>query len=133
MLVKKTLAEGDQTVLVVDDEPMIRVLIAEVLSDLGYTPIEATDGIAALKILQTTVQIDFLITDIGLPNDLDGRQLFEQARVLRPGLKVLFITGYGEENAVLHHGRLEPGMHVMMKPFGVAVLASRVRDIIGEK
>ena len=115
-----------------DDDPTIRILIAEVLTDLGYTPIEAIDGVAALKILQSNVQVNFLITDIGLPNSLNGRQLFEQARVLRPGLKVLFITGYAE-NAVLHHGRVEPGMHVMMKPFALAALAARIRDIIGEK
>lgn len=125
-------AEGTLTVLVVDDEPTIRVLIAEVLTDLGYTPIEAADGVAALTILQSNAQVDFLITDIGLPNNLNGRELFEQARVLRPELKVLFVTGYAE-NAVLHHGRLEPGMQVMMKPFALAALAARVQDILGEK
>jgi CheY-like chemotaxis protein len=124
-------AEGSHTVLVVDDEPAIRVVLVEVLSDLGYTTIEAADGVIALKILQFQYAGRFLITDIGLPNNLNGRQLFEQARVLRPELKVLFITGYAE-NAVLHHGRLEPGMHVMMKPFGLAALAARVREILGQ-
>jgi CheY-like chemotaxis protein len=129
-----TLAEVPQgslgeTVLVVDDEPSIRMLITEVLTELGYTPIEAADGSSAMKVVQSGLRIDLLITDIGLPNSINGRQLADAAREIRPELKVLFITGYAE-NAVVRHGHLERDMHVMMKPFTLEALASRVREII---
>jgi PAS domain S-box-containing protein len=120
--------EGE-TVLVVDDEPTVRMLVSEVLSDLGYTAIEAEDGMVGLKVLNSTVRIDLLVTDVGLPGGLNGRQLADAARSLRPGLKVLFITGYAE-NAVLSHGHLDPGMHVMTKPFAMDALASRIRELI---
>ena len=123
-------ATQDETVLVVDDEPTVRMLVAEVLEDLGYTAIEAADGTAALKVLRSNVRIDLLVTDVGLPGDLNGREVAEAARVARPGLRVLFITGYAE-NAVLSHGHLDPGMHVMTKPFPMDVLAARIRELIG--
>ncbi len=118
-----------ETVLVVDDEPTVRMLVAEVLEDLGYTAIEAADGAAGLKVLQSMARIDLLVTDVGLPGGMNGRQVADAARALRPGLKVLFITGYAE-NAVLGHGHLDPGMHVLTKPFAMEVLASRIRDLI---
>ena len=114
-----------ETVLVVDDEPTIRMLIIDALSELGYACAEAADGPAGLKILQSGARIDLLITDVGLPGGLNGRQVADAARALRPGLKVLFITGYAE-NAVLNHGHIEPGMEVLTKPFAVAELAGRV-------
>ncbi len=120
--------EGE-TVLVVDDEPTVRMLVGEVLSDLGYNAIEAEDGAAGLKILNSDKRIDLLITDVGLPGGLNGRQVADAARGLRPNLKVLFITGYAE-NAVLSHGHLDPGMHVMTKPFGMDALATRIRNLI---
>ena len=122
-------AEQGDTVLVVDDEPTVRMLIAEVLEDLGYTAIEAGDGPAGLKVLRSNVRIDLLVTDVGLPGGMNGRQVADQARVARPELKVLFITGYAE-NAVLSHGHLDPGMHVLTKPFSMEALASRVKDLI---
>ena len=117
--------------LVVDDEPTVRMLVTEVLEDLGYTAIEAADGAAGLKVLQSDVRIDLLVTDVGLPGGMNGRQVADAARQLRPGLKVLFITGYAE-NAVLSHGHLEPGMHVLTKPFRMEALASRIKDLIAE-
>jgi CheY-like chemotaxis protein len=105
------------------------MLVAEVLEDLGYTAIEAADGAAGLKVLQSMARIDLLVTDVGLPGGMNGRQVADAARALRPGLKVLFITGYAE-NAVLGHGHLDPGMHVLTKPFAMEVLASRIRDLI---
>ncbi len=122
-------AEQGETVLVVDDEPTVRMLVAEVLEDLGYTAFEAADGPAGLKVLQSDVRIDLLVTDVGLPGGLNGRQLADAARVARPDLKVLFITGYAE-NAVLSHGHLEPGMHVLTKPFAIDALANRIKDLI---
>ena len=118
-----------ETVLVVDDEPTVRLLVTEVLADLGYTAIEAEDGPSALRVLDWKTRIDLLVTDVGLPGGLNGRQLADAARVARPDLKVLFITGYAE-NAVLSHGHLDPGMHVLTKPFALEALASRIRELI---
>ena len=122
-------AEQGETVLVVDDEPTVRMLVTEVLGDLGYTAVEAADGPAGLRVLQSNARIDLLVTDVGLPGGLNGRQMADAARVARPSLKVLFITGYAE-NAVLNHGHLDPGMHVMTKPFAMEALASRIREMI---
>ena len=117
------------TVLVVDDEPSVRMLLTDVLDELGYSAIEAADGVSGLKVLFSDVRIDLLITDVGLPGGINGRQMADAARANRPDLKVLFITGYAE-NAVIGHGHLEPGMHVLTKPFAMDRLAERVRSII---
>lgn len=120
--------EGE-TVLIVDDEPTVRMLVTETLADLGYNAIEAEDGAAGLKVLNSGARVDLLVTDVGLPGGLNGRQVADAARTLRPDLKVLFITGYAE-NAVLSHGHLDPGMHVLTKPFAMDALASRIRQLI---
>lgn len=122
-------AEQGETVLVVDDEPTVRMLVTEVLQDLGYTAIEAATGPDGLRVLQSDARVDLLITDVGLPGGMNGRQLAEAGRAVRPGLKVLFITGYAE-NAVINHGHLEPGMHALSKPFAMETLASRIRGLI---
>ena len=121
-------AEAGETVLVVEDEPVIRNLIIEVLQDLGYRALEASDGPAGLKILQSRQRIDLLVTDVGLPG-INGRQLADAARETRPELKVLFITGYAE-NATLANGFLDPGMEIFTKPFAVEALATRIRSMI---
>jgi len=123
-------AADGETVLVVDDEPTVRMLVLEVLEELGYAAVEAGDGAAGLKVLQSGARVDLLITDVGLPGGMNGRQMADAARLTRPGLKVLFITGYAE-NAVVGDGHLEPGMHVMTKPFAMETLAGRIRDLIG--
>ncbi|MDV3455829.1 PAS domain-containing protein [Sphingomonas sp. HF-S4] len=123
-------AEGGETVLVVDDEESIRMLVTETLADLGYHALEAADGPSALKLLTTESHIDLLVTDVGLPG-MNGRQLADAIRSSRPDLKILFITGYAE-NAVLNHGHLEAGMHVITKPFAMEALASRIRELIAE-
>jgi CheY-like chemotaxis protein len=122
-------AEEGETVLVIDDEPTVRMLVSEVLTDLGYTAIEAVDGPAGLKVLSSDARIDLLVTDVGLPGGMNGRQVADAARGLRPDLKILFITGYAE-NAVLSHGHLAPGMHVLIKPFTVDDIANRIRNLI---
>jgi signal transduction histidine kinase/CheY-like chemotaxis protein len=124
-------AEGGATVLVIDDEPTMRMLISDALGDLGYRCVEAADGAAGLKILQGKDKIDLLITDVGLPGGLNGRQVADAARALRTDLKVLFITGYAE-NAALNHGHIERGMEVLTKPFAVDELAGRVERILSE-
>jgi len=123
-------AQADETVLVVEDEPVVRGLIVEILSDLGYRAIEAGDGNEGLEILQSKRKIDLMITDMGLPG-LNGRQIADAGRQLRPELRVLFMTGYAE-NAALASGFLEPGMAMITKPFAMELLASRVREILGE-
>jgi CheY-like chemotaxis protein len=124
-------AHAGETVLVIDDEPVVRMLIVDVLEELGYAALEAGDGPEGLKVLQSKSHVDLLITDVGLPGGLNGRQVADAARVLRPELKVLFITGYAE-NAVLSHGHLDPGMQVVTKPFAVEDLARRIRAILSE-
>ncbi|HET9146679.1 MAG TPA: ATP-binding protein, partial [Acetobacteraceae bacterium] len=118
-----------ETVLVVDDEPTVRMLVTEVLEDLGYVAIEAADGASGLRVLRSNVGIDLLITDVGLPGGMNGRQLAEAAREIRPGLRVLFITGYAE-NALIGNCHLLPDMHVLSKPFPLEILAGRIREII---
>ncbi|SFH02101.1 PAS/PAC sensor hybrid histidine kinase [Pseudomonas syringae] len=120
---------GDETILVVDDEPAVRLLIAELLEDLGYIVLQAERGADALTILQSKAAIDLLITDVGLPGGMNGRQVADAARDVRPDLKILFVTGYAE-NAVLAHDTLEPGMHVLPKPFAIAELISRVTELL---
>ncbi len=124
-------AERGETVLVVDDEPTIRMFIVEVMEELGYATLEAGNGADALKILGSGARVDLLISDVGLPGGMNGRQVADAARVARPKLKVLFVTGYAE-NAVLSHGHLDPGMHVMTKPFDIEVLARRVKELIND-
>ncbi len=118
-----------ETVLVVDDEPSVRMLVTEVLEELGYAAIEAADGASGLRVLRSDVRVDLLVSDVGLPGGMNGRQMADAARVGRPELKVLFITGYAE-NAVVGNGHLEAGMHVMTKPFAMEALASRIRELI---
>jgi signal transduction histidine kinase/CheY-like chemotaxis protein len=118
-----------ETVLVIDDEPTVRLLVVDLLQDAGYRVLEAGDGMAGLKILQSDIRVDLLITDVGLPGGMNGRQVADAARVLRPELKVLFITGYAE-NAIIGNGHLDPGMQVITKPFAMEALANKVRDMI---
>ena len=122
-------AHAGETVLVVDDEPTIRMLVADTLADLGYQAIEAADAASGLKVLESDVKIDLLITDVGLPGGMNGKQMVDAARLKRPQLKVLFITGYAE-NATISNGHLAPGMHVLSKPFPMEKLAARIRTII---
>lgn len=118
-----------ETVLVIDDEETIRMLVTRVLEDLGYVALQAEDGRSGLKIIESPRRIDLLITDVGLPGGLNGRQLADLARVTRPDMKVLFITGYAE-TVVATDGHLTPGMHVMTKPFAMDTLAMRIEAIL---
>jgi PAS domain S-box-containing protein len=122
------IAHANETILVVEDEFVVRDLIVEVLQELAYRTIEAEDGPAALRVLQSTQRIDLVITDIGLPL-LNGRQVIEAARQSRPDLKVLFMTGYAE-NAAIAEGFLEPGMSMITKPFAMEALATKIRDML---
>jgi CheY-like chemotaxis protein len=116
-------------VLVIEDEETIRTLITEELQNLGYSVIGVAEGAAGLAVLQSDIRVDLLLTDVGLPGGLNGRQVADAGRVTRPALKVLFITGYAE-NAAVGNGLLDHGMEVVTKPFEIAALAEKVRDMI---
>jgi CheY-like chemotaxis protein len=119
-----------QTVLVVEDEPVVRQLVVDLLRELGYRTLQADDGPAGLDLLMHHLaDVDLLITDIGLPG-LNGRQVADAARVRRPDLKVLFMTGYAE-NAALSSGFLEQGMDMVTKPFPMDTLSAKVRQMVG--
>jgi PAS domain S-box-containing protein len=117
-----------ETVLVVEDEPVVRGVIVEMLAEQGYRTLEAVDGPSGLKILRAGERIDLLITDVGLPG-MNGRQLADQARETRPDLKILFITGYAESVAI-SEGFLQAGMEMITKPFDLDNLARRIRAMI---
>ena len=124
-----TETSNKRTVLVIDDEPLVRMLMVDAVEDLGHIAIEAGDGPQGLKVLRSDTAIDLLITDVGLPNGMNGRQVADAARELRPNLTVMFVTGYAE-NAVLSHGHLDPGMHIVTKPFDMAALSKRIQGLI---
>lgn len=121
-------AQNGETVLIVEDDPAVRVLVSAVLSELGYAFLEAADANGAIPILQSDQRIDLLISDVGLPG-MNGRQLAEIGRQLRPDLRVLFITGYAEHAAV-RGGFLDPGMQMVTKPFTFDLLTAKVREMI---
>ncbi len=117
-----------ETVLLVEDDASVRLILTEVLTELGYQYIEAGDATAALPHLESSRRIDLLVSDVGLPN-MNGRQLAEIARQFRPGLKVLFITGYAEK-ATVRSGFLAPGMEMISKPFTLDGVAAKIRELI---
>lgn len=121
-------AASGEIVLVVEDEPVVRAVIVEMLQDQGYRALEAVDGPSGLRILHQDGRVDLLVTDIGLPG-MNGRQLAEQAREARPHLKILFITGYAE-SVVIAKGFLQPGMEMITKPFDLDDLSRRIRSMI---
>jgi CheY-like chemotaxis protein len=125
-------AERTATVLVLDDEPEVRKTTAEMLQELGYTaiPVESCD--ACLAILQAPEPIDLLITDVGLPGDMDGWMLADKARTIRPDLKVLFITGYTQNGVVQGPPRPHAG-EILTKPFAMDAFAQKVRNIIASE
>ncbi|ROL69929.1 hybrid sensor histidine kinase/response regulator [Pseudomonas chlororaphis] len=125
---QQAVARNGETVLIVEDDPAVRVLVSEVLSELGYAFLEAGDARSAMPILDSPQRIDLLISDVGLPG-MNGRQLAEIGRQIRPELKVLFITGYAE-HAAARGGFLDPGMQLITKPFTFDLLTNTVREMI---
>lgn len=118
-----------ETVLLIEDEHALREIIGEVLRDAGYHMLAAQNGPSGLRILDSDARVDLLLTDVGLPGGLNGRQVADAARVHRPKLKVLFITGY-DDTAAVSNGRLDFGMEVMTKPFEIGALAHKVRALL---
>jgi PAS domain S-box-containing protein len=121
-------AASGKTVLVIEDEAVVRAVVIEMLAEQGYRTLEAVDGPTGVKILRSSERIDMLVTDIGLPG-MNGRQVADQARETRPGLRILFITGYAE-SAAISEGFLQPGMELITKPFDLDHLAQRIRAMI---
>ena len=120
---------GGETILVVEDDPAVLEYIVEVLSGLDYNVLQASNGSAALHHLQDlSLHVDLLLTDVVMPG-MNGRVLADQVRKIRPGMKILFMTGYSQ-NAVVHHGRLDPGVHLIQKPLSESQLAARVRELL---
>ena len=120
---------GGRTVLIVDDEPTVRMLVAEVMEEAGFRVLEAGEGATGLALLGSSARVDLLITGVGLPNGMNGRQLADAALLLQPALQVLFITGYAE-NAAVGNGYLEPGMKLLTKPFTLEALRPKVTEIL---
>ena len=122
---------GDETILLVEDDELLRQVAHSHLDRLGYTVLEAGNGPEALEWLNTNRPIDLLFTDVVMPGGMSGRQLAEQAEKIRPGLKVLYTFGY-TENAIVHHGRLDPGVHLLSKPYRQTELSRSVRRALEE-
>jgi CheY-like chemotaxis protein len=120
---------GDETILVVEDDADVRDYTAGVLRELGYRIVEAGDAAEALRRLAGERRIDLLFTDVGLPGGVTGRRLAEAARAQRPGLKVLFTTGYAR-NAIVHNGMLDPGVELIVKPFTQRDVAQKIRAVL---
>jgi CheY-like chemotaxis protein len=120
---------NDEHILVVEDEDSVRVLTVETLEDLGYDVLQAADGPSALALLAREPSVRLLFTDVGLPGGMNGRQLADAALRARPDLKILFTTGYAR-NAIVHHGRLDPGVELIGKPFAAVDLAHRIRSLL---
>ena len=124
------MAMAGEAVVVVEDDPAVRMLVVNVLDELGYTAHQAADARTALPLLESDLRVDLLVTDVGLPG-MNGRQLAEIARQYRPGLKVLFMTGYAQK-AAERQGFLEDGMDMVAKPFSIEVLANKIREMINQ-
>jgi PAS domain S-box-containing protein len=120
---------GEETILVVEDDPGVRDYTVDALKLLGYRIIETADAEEALRAVESAAKLDLLFTDIGLPGR-DGRTLAAEVRRRRPGLKVLYTTGYAR-NAIVHNGILDPGLHLIAKPFTLDLLARKIRAVLG--
>ena len=120
---------GGETVLVVEDDPLVRNFVVQQLRDLGYSVLEAADGPQARRLLESDAPIDLLLTDVVMPGSITGRELAESARQRRPTLKTLYTSGY-TENSIVHQGKLDPGVHFLSKPFRRQDLALKVREVL---
>jgi CheY-like chemotaxis protein len=118
-----------ETILVVEDDTDVRSYSCDTLRKLGYNVVEAKDGHAGLKLLDAHPHVKVLFTDVGLPGDMNGRQLADEARKRRPQLRVLSTTGYAR-NAIVHEGRLDSGVELITKPYSQAALSAKLRDML---
>jgi CheY-like chemotaxis protein len=126
------LARGraEETILVVEDEREVRAVAVEALGELGYSVVEAEDGPAALRLLEQGARVDLVFTDVVMPG-MTGRELADQVKGRWPDIRILFTTGY-TRNAIVHGGRLDPGVHLLPKPYTSAALSRKVRAVLDE-
>ena len=117
---------GTETVLIVEDDALVRQYVLTQVRSLGYTTLEAANATEALALIAAHPAIDLLFTDVIMPGAMNGRQLADEATQRRPALKTLFTSGY-TENAIMHHGRLDPGVHLLAKPYRKPELARMIR------
>ena len=122
---------GSETVFVVEDDDAVRSHVEKTLTRLGYRVIVASDGADALARLPDLPAFDLLFTDVVMPGGMNGRELARAVRSQRPDVQVLFTSGY-TENAIVHHGRLDPGVHLLSKPYRRKALAEKVRQVLDE-
>lgn len=122
---------GTEKILLVEDDPLVRQHVTGQLKTLGYQVISCSNAEDALDVIMQLPDIDLLFTDIVMPGSMNGRQLAEATRALRPAIKVLFTSGY-TENAIVHHGRLDRGVHLLNKPYRRQELAAKVRKVLDE-
>lgn len=120
---------GGEAILLVEDDDHVREHVLVLLKELGYTVLCASNGAEAVKVLETPQQVDLLFTDVVMPGGISGKQLADIAAKLRPGLKVLFTSGY-TQNAIIHHGRLDPGVELLSKPYRKSQLAEKLRKLL---
>ena len=120
---------GGETILVVEDDELVRGFTVSQLRGLGYRVLEAVDGPTAQKTLDSDAAIDLMFTDVVMPGGITGRQLAEAAKHRRPGLKTLYTSGY-TENSIVHQGKLDPGVHFLSKPYRRQELALKVREVL---
>jgi PAS domain S-box-containing protein len=125
-------AIGAETILVAEDDEQLRNFTIEFLGELGYRVLGAPSGAVALEIIERVADIDLLFTDVVMRGGINGRQLADEAMRKRPGLKVLFTTGY-TRNAIIHHGRLDPGVHLIGKPYTPTELGAKIRALLDER
>jgi two-component system NtrC family sensor kinase len=122
-------ADGTETVLIVEDDAQVNKLAVEALQERGYRVLSASDGASALRMIETAPHIDLLLTDVVLPGGMNGRELTDAVLRQRAGIKVLYMTGY-TRNAIIHHGRLDPDIDLLTKPFTADALTRKVRRIL---
>jgi len=123
-------ASREEVVLVVEDNAEVRTYSVMVLTELGYRVLEAHNADSALALIDSAPRVDLLFTDVVLPGR-SGKQLADEARIRRPGLRVLYTTGYSRD-AIVHHGRLDAGVQLISKPFTFEELAKRIRDLLDQ-
>jgi PAS domain S-box-containing protein len=124
-----TIEGGDEVVLIVEDDALVRRYVVTQIASLGYTPLEAANATEALQVIDSGAPVDLLFTDVIIPGPMNGRQLVDEALKRRPSLKTLFTSGY-TENAIVHHGRLDPGVNLLQKPYRSDELARKVREVL---
>ena len=122
-------ANGTETILVVEDDAQVSRLAVEALEECGYRVISADNGPSALQSIEDAPHVDLLLTDVILPGGMNGRQLSDEVRRRRPAIKVLYVTGYAR-NAIIHHGRLDPDIDLLTKPFTAEALTRKIRQIL---